>query len=187
MIMDIQFEKEICQYLGIPSIPKCKWDGKQSFENGCAIISHNGFGKSYAVATFDSDENDKPIIKRVFSIEPYNAIENIFVVPSYMETDVDNMDLDDLSKKNAEILINEAKELEVAGEEKDFNGNEYMFDNIKNDEQATAFIKAYNRKRRVKGRVPRTHEGLVMRLNVIYSEMNNKQQHGTKKTNKGTN
>ena len=184
--MDIQFEKEICQHLDIPSIPTRRWDGKQSFENGCAIVNHNGLHKSYAVATFDSDVSDKPTIKKVFSLEPYDAIEEIFIVPSYMETDIDNMDLDDISKQNAEILVSEAKELEVIGDEKDFNGNEYVFDNIKNDEQATAFIKAYNKKHRIKGRVPNTHDGLIMRLNVIYSNMNNKQQNGTKKTDKGT-
>ena len=155
----VQYENEICQYLGIPSIPKRKWDGKQSFLRGCATIVHDDGSKSYAVATFDNEQHNEPRILKVFSLERYVDVHEIFVVPPYMDTNVDDMDLDEESKEKAKILVDEAKELEVNGSEQDFDEpkNEYFFDNKK-----------------PKGGVPRTHEGLIVRLSVIYNELNKK-------------
>ena len=94
----VQYENEICQYLGIPSIPKRKWDGKQSFLRGCATIVHDDGSKSYAVATFDNEQHNEPRILKVFSLERYVDVHEIFVVPPYMDTNVDDMDLDEESK-----------------------------------------------------------------------------------------
>lgn len=171
----VQYEKEICQYLGIPSIPKRKWDGEKSFLQGCAVTTHMDGSQSYAVATFDNEKDTQPRIMKVFTIEIYKKVEDIFVVPSYMDTNVDEMDLDDESKEKAKILVNEAKELEVGGSEQDFDNepkNEYYFDNITNDTEARAFIRAYNKKHKRKSTIPRTHEGLVVMLSVIYNEVN---------------
>ena len=172
----VQYKNEICQHLGIPSIPKRKWDGKSSFQRGCAIIGHEDGTQSYAIATFDNEQHDTPHIVKVFSLDRYVSVGDIYVVPSYMDTNVDDMDLDDESKEKAKILVDEAKELEVNGSEQDFEEpkNEYYFDNIHNDEEAKAFIRAYNKKNKKKTGVPRTHEALVVRLSVIYNETNKK-------------
>jgi len=171
-------EREICQYLGIPSIPKKKWDGKQSFSQGCAIIKHDNDEQSYAVATFDNEIDDAPRIVKVFSLEQFSGISDIYIVPTYMDTNVDGMDLDEESKENAKFIIEEAREIELGEDKNDFADtdvpdNEYYFDNIHNDEQAKAFIRAYNKKNRIKrGAMPKTHEGLIVKLSVIYNEMN---------------
>ena len=172
-------EKEICQYMGIPSIPKRKWDGTQSFARGCAIINHDNGESSYAVATFDGDVDNKPRIIKVFSIEQYHSVGDIFIVPPYMDTNVEEMDLDEESKEMAKALVEEAKDIELGENDGDFqdgtNENEYFFDNIKNDEQAIAFIRSYNKKNKIKrGGIPRTHEGIIVRLSVIYNELNKK-------------
>lgn len=180
-------EKEICQYLGIPSIPKKKWDGKKPFRSGVAITElRNGMGEAYAVATFDTDRDNKPRIKKVFSMLPYDKVVEIFIVPDYMNENVDDMDFTDDDKKKAQWLIDEANEIvadheSVADATTEEVKNPYLFDHIHNDDEARAYIAAYNKANRIKGRVPASHEALLMRLSVIYSGQNNENKKKSKK------
>lgn len=168
----ISFEKEVCSYLNIPSLPKKEWDGKSSFKNAVATIKLGGSRLAYAVSSYDEAKDDAPRVVKSFMTEPFYGIDKIFVVPSYMDTDVDNMDLDEQSKKAAEDLKKEADELENQGA--DYNmevpENEYCFDHIHNDEEAIAFIEAYNRENNIKGAIPKKHESIIARLTVIYAE-----------------
>ena len=168
----ISFEKEVCSYLNIPSLPKKEWDGKSSFKNAVATIKLGGSRLAYAVASYDEVKDDAPRVVKSFMTEPFYGIEKIFVVPSYMDTDVDNMDLDEQSKKAAEDLKKEADELENQGAEETIEvpENEYCFDHIHNDEEAIAFIEAYNRENNIKGAIPKKHESIIARLTVIYAE-----------------
>ena len=168
----ISFEKEVCSYLNIPSLPKKEWDGKSSFKNAVATIKLGGSRLAYAVASYDEAKDDAPRVVKSFMTEPFYGIDKIFVVPSYMDTDVDNMDLDEQSKKAAEDLKKEADELENQGadETMEVPDNEYCFDHIHNDEEAIAFIEAYNRENNIKGAIPKKHESIIARLTVIYAE-----------------
>ena len=168
----ISFEKEVCSYLNIPSLPKKEWDGKSSFKNAVATIKLGGSSLAYAVASYDEAKDDAPRVVKSFMTEPFYGIDKIFVVPSYMDTDVDNMDLDEQSKKAAEDLKKEADELENQGadETMEVPENEYCFDHIHNDEEAIAFIEAYNRENNIKGAIPKKHESIIARLTVIYAE-----------------
>ena len=168
----ISFEKEVCSYLNIPSLPKKEWDGKSSFKNAVATIKLGGSRLAYAVASYDEAKDDAPRVVKSFMTEPFYGIDKIFVVPSYMDTDVDNMDLDEQSKKAAEDLKKEADELEKQGAEETIEvpENEYCFDHIHNDEEAIAFIEAYNRENNIKGAIPKKHESIIARLTVIYAE-----------------
>lgn len=172
----IKFESEILDWLNLPSIPKKKWDGKTSFKVGVAVIELQYGAQAYAVATFDSDSDSEPRVKKVFSLEQFIKVSEIFVVPSYMDEDIENMDLDEQSKQAAQRLLDEAHELENEGIEKkiEMPKNEYFFDTIHNDEEAMAFIKLYNKANRIKGRVPRDHETIVMKLLVIWFNLQNK-------------
>ena len=168
----ISFEKEVCSYLNIPSLPKKEWDGKSSFKNAVATIKLGGSRLAYAVASYDEAKDDAPRVVKSFMTEPFYGIDKIFVVPSYMDTDVDNMDLDEQSKKAAEDLKKEADELEKQGADENMEvpKNEYCFDHIHNDEEAIAFIEAYNRENNIKGAIPKKHESIIARLTVIYAE-----------------
>ena len=168
----ISFEKEVCSYLNIPSLPKKEWDGKSSFKNAVATIKLCGSRLAYAVASYDEAKDDAPRVVKSFMTEPFYGIDKIFVVPSYMDTDVDNMDLDEQSKKAAEDLKKEADELENQGADENMEvpENEYCFDHIHNDEEAIAFIEAYNRENNIKGAIPKKHESIIARLTVIYAE-----------------
>ena len=168
----ISFEKEVCSYLNIPSLPKKEWDGKSSFKNAVATIKLGGSRLAYAVASYDEVKDDAPRVVKSFMTEPFYGIDKIFVVPSYMDTDVDNMDLDEQSKKAAEDLKKEADELENQGADENMEvpENEYCFDHIHNDEEAIAFIDAYNRENNIKGAIPKKHESIIARLTVIYAE-----------------
>ena len=172
----IQFEKEIIDFLGLPSIPKKEHDGKSAFEKGVAIIELRYGREAYAVCKFDTESGDKePRIVKTFGIEPFIGIKQVFVVPNYMNDieDVKDMDLDDESKKRAEQILQEAKEIENEGvdnEELKTPKNEYYFDHITNDEQGMAFIRSYNSRNKIKGKIPSTHEGIIMRLAVIFSD-----------------
>lgn len=181
----IEYENMVCMELNIPAIPKKEWDGQRSFKVGVAVINLNGGRQAYGVATFNNEEDKEPRVTKVFTLEPFVSIDKVFVVPDYMDTDVETMDLDDESKKAAQMMIDEAKELEDEGVEKEtLPENEYFFDHITNDDEAAAFIKDYNTRNRIKGRVPKSHDGLVMRLSVIYSETNKKSKKWTNQKRK---
>lgn len=173
-------ENEVCRYLGRPNIPKKKWDGKSGFKRGVGIVDLMSGNKAYVSLTFNPEKDKYCRVTKVFISEQFGGIdeESIFVVPDYMDTDVQNMDFDEKSKEAAQALINEAMDLEnsdTAASKVELPENEYYFDNVHNDEEAQAFIKSYNSTNKVRGgKVPTTHEGIVMRLSVIYSELNNK-------------
>lgn len=173
----IHFENEICEALRLPKIPKKKWDGKSSFKNCVAVVRTISGIEVYAVASYEADKDSEPRVVKVFSQEPFSGVGDIFIVPQYMDVeDIKDADLDDESKKRAEELAKEAKEIEDEGVEEDAKEpeNEYWFDHVHSDEEAASYIAAYNKANKIKGRVPKTHEGLVMRLSVIYAETNKK-------------
>ena len=187
----ISKENEVCQYLGIPSIPKKKWDGKSGFKRGVGVVDLLLGGQAYVVVTFDAEKDTDCRVIKVFNMEQFNTekfgTDNVFVVPDYMDTDVENMDFDEKSKQAAQALVNEAMDLEnadTAAAKVELPENEYYFDNVHSDEEGMAFIKAYHQSNKLRGRIPDTHEGIIMRLSVIYSEINNKTSKTTNKRKK---
>lgn len=175
----IYCEREVCEHLGIPSIPKRVWDGKSSFRDGVAVVELCDGSEAYAVATFDADSDTSPTVKKVFTLERFLGVREVYVVPPYMDGDVQSFDLSDEDKRKAQAILDEAKELEMEGVEQpapDMPENEYFFDSVHSDEEAMAFIKAYNRANRIRGRVPTGHEEIVMKLSVMYADLqkNNK-------------
>lgn len=173
----VLFEKEICEFLRLPSIPKKGWNGQTSFKNCVAVVKTLSGFEAYTVASFDAEKDEKPRVVKAFGQEQFGSVEKVYVVPEYMDVDdIKNTDLDEESKKHAEELAKEAEEIENEGVEEDVKEpeNEYFFDHITNDEEARAYIEAYNKANKLRARVPKTHEGLIMRLSVIYSETNKK-------------
>lgn len=175
----IGFEKEICEFFKIPSIPLKKWDGKSSFDNGVAVVKLAYQGEAYAACKFNAEKDEEPRITKVFAQEAFTDIVDIFIVPDYMETNIEDADLDEESKKAAEAMLQEAEELTEKVEEKTDiekaqEKNEYFFDNIHSDEEAIAFITAYNRDNKIRGNAPKNHDTIIMRLGVIYSNMQKK-------------
>lgn len=172
-------ENEVCRYLGIPNIPKKKWDGESGFKRGVGVVDLMTGNKAYVSVSFNPEKDKSCRVVKVFINEQFSNVDNdsIFVVPDYMDTDVENMDFDEKSKEAAQALVNEALDLEnadTASSKVELPENEYYFDNVHNDEEAQAFIKSYNQSNKIRGKVPTTHEAIVMRLSVIYSEINNK-------------
>lgn len=168
---NILFFNEICEFLQIPSIPKKKWDGKQHFDKGVGVIKHYDGTESYAFVKYPDGNSDVNVAK-VFSEVQFYELKEIYIVPDYMNdiSEVDKMDLDDTSKEHAKELLQQASFVDDL--DSDFIAdNEYYFDFIKNDEQAIAFIKAQNKKKRIRSRLPKTHEDIVMRLAVLFNEM----------------
>lgn len=172
----VNFEQEILAYLSLPSIPKKEWDKESAFDKGVAVVELQTGREGYAVATFNPEKGDtKPRVTKVFGSEPFGDIIRVYVVPDYMETDMRNADLDDVSKKKAEEIINEGNE--IANDETETATlpnpeNEYSFDFIHSDEEAVAYIEAYNKKNKISGRIPQKHDAIVMRLAVIYADEN---------------
>ena len=176
----VEFEKEVVTYLNIPSIPKKEWNQTDSFQCGVAVINLSLGRQAYAVCSFDKETDKEPRIKKVFGIEPFSGIEKVFVVPSYMDNDTTDADLDSESKKRAEQLAAEAKELENQGtvEEAIEDANklpEWIFPEIQNIEQAQAYLREYNRMNRIKkGKIPTNEETIKMRLYNIYMSNKNR-------------
>lgn len=179
----IKFEKEVCEYLQIPNIPKKEWNEEDSFKKGVAIVRLAVSGVGYAVCTYDKDDDIEPRIVKSFASEPFYEIEKIFVVPNYMNTsekDIKEMDLDEESKEKALQIVQEAKELTQQSEqdkemEEMQNLPEWVFDEIHNIEEARAWLQNYNnRNHNKKGKIPTNEETIKMRLLNIYSQMKNK-------------
>ena len=174
----IHYENEVCDFLRIPNIPKKEWNGKDSFVHGVAVLTLMSGQKAYGVVSFDNQRDEKPRVVKVFAPEPFTDIDEIMVVPSYMDTpDPDTMDLDDESKKRVMELEKEAREAEADDQNHDdlqVPDNEYFFDHIHNDDEGRAYIDAYNRSNKIRGGVPKKHESIVMRLGVIWAEQNKK-------------
>ena len=170
----IEFEKEVIEYLHLPSLPKKEWNQQDSFQDGVAIVSLSLGRMAYAVCTFDKETDKEPRIKKVFGIEPFTSIEKVFVVPAYMDNDTNDVDLDSESKKRAEQLAAEAMELENQGtvDEAIEEANklpEWIFDEIHNRDEAIAWLKQYNHRNGIKkGKVPTNEETIKMRLYNIY-------------------
>lgn len=176
----IEFEKEVVSYLNLPSLPKKEWNGKDSFMDGVAILNLSMNRQAYAVCTFDKETDKTPRIKKVFGIEPFTSVEKVFVVPSYMNNNTTDFDLDAESKKRAEQLAEEANELENEGVvdeaiEKANELPEWIFDEIHNLQEAQAWLKQYNIRNGIKkGRIPTNEDTVKMRLYNIY--MSNKRR-----------
>ena len=98
-----------------------------------------------------------------------------------MDNDTSDADLDAESKKRAEQLAAEAKELENQGtvDEAIEDANklpEWIFPEIHNIEEAQAYLREYNRINRIKkGKIPTNEETIKMRLYNIY-KTNNKRK-----------
>lgn len=175
----IQFEKEVLGFLNIPSIPLKEWDGKSSFSNGVAIVTLYTDVEAYAVTTFDAETDSEPRVKKTFSIEPFKEIKSIFVVPSYMDTNVEDADVDNDTKEAMQRLAEEAEELENEGvedEKPEMPDSEWCFDEIHNLDEAIAWIKSYNGRNRINGRIPKNEETVKLRLLTIWKELNSKKQ-----------
>lgn len=173
---NILFKKEVISYLDIPNIPKKEWNGKDAFKKSVAVVKTYSGLLAYAVASFDPSKDKDVRVVKSFSQEVFVGIEKVFVVPSYMDTDVENFDLDQESKKHAQDLIEEAKEIEDSGTEKsvpDINElPEWIFEEINNREEAIAWLEAYNKRNKIKGVTPKKDETIKLRLYAIYVETN---------------
>lgn len=162
------YEKEICNYLNIPSIPKKEWDGKKPFKLACGIVSLIGNMQAYAVFGFNEKEG-KPFVKKVFGEERIMHIGEIYPVPDYMDMQsIENWDVDDESKNAATILANEAMEMEQKKPKEKEELKEWFFDEIHNIEEARAWVAAYKRRNRIKGSVPKNEDALKNYLYVLY-------------------
>ena len=141
-----------------------------------AYLRNLGTEKAYAVCTFDKESDKEPRIKKVFCVEPFKAVCEIYVVPSYMDNDTTDVDLDSESKKKAEQLAAEAMELENEGtiDEAIEEANklpEWIFPEIQNREQAIAYIKSYRKINHIKGKIPDNEETLKSCLYAIYKNI----------------
>ena len=181
--MSIKFEKEVLNYLNLPKIPIKEHDGVTPFEKGVAVVKTIDGDYAYATCSFNPENGDTiPVVTKVFSIVPFVEIEKVFVVPNYMDSvnDVPEMDLDDESKKKAEIILNEAAELENEGvdsETEDINNlPEWIFPEISSKEEAVAWLKNWQIKNRLRQRIPKTEENIKLRLYSIYTELKGKQK-----------
>lgn len=173
----ISFEREVIAHYKLPSIPKKEWDGKSSFQDGVAIINLLDDTQAYAACRFNKDEDNAPRIIKTFGFTPFKKIAKVFIVPSYMDNNVEDADLDKESKKRAEELAKEARELE--GSEKEESAEdvmeklpEWIFDHIHSKEQAIAYIRNYRKTNGIKkGNIPTTDENIKLCLYSIYSEL----------------
>lgn len=185
--MTISFEQEVLEYIDLPSIPKKKWDGKSSFKDGVAIVAHTDGSQSYALCTFNADTHTTPKIRKVFSLIPFMSIGDIFVVPNYMDMEIEKFDLDEKSRDAARKIVEEVEELERKPEPDEplvISESDWVFPEIHSREEAEAWARDYRRRNKIPGRVPTDADTLKAYLYAVKLEMergNKKKTHKKKK------
>lgn len=177
----IQFEHEVCKYLGIPSIPKKEWDGKSSFKSGVGILPTSTGLETYCVVSFDSERDKEVRVVKVFSLEPFSHVTKVFVVPSYMDIDkVEEMDLDDKSKERVKEVIEEGDKVAKESKEEEERCKEYeslgewVFPEIHTKEEAIAWLTSYRKSNKIRGKVPTNEDTLKAALLATYAKMKEK-------------
>lgn len=164
----MMYENEMLAFLNIPKVPKKEWDNKTPFKKGVGVVDTKG-GEAFVVVGYDEEgENHTKIIK-VFGIEPILAIKKIFPVPEYMDTSgIDNWDVDEESKEAAKAIANEVADMEKETREEQEQLSEWYFDEIHNIQEARAWVAAYHKRNRIRGKAPKNEESLKNYLYVLY-------------------
>lgn len=168
----IRNENEVCKHLAIPSIPKKEWDGKSHFKRGVGIVEMDDGNESCVVVRF-MDDDKEPCVIKTFDTFPFVRLKSVFVIPQYMvQPDYDNMNLEPQSVEKMKLLEQEAQELEQEdlSEDVEKKEHEYYFSHIHNDDEAKAYIKAYNKQNKINAKTPKSHQDILMRLSVIWME-----------------
>ena len=162
------YEKEILEYLNVPSIPKKLWDGVRPFKNACGVVESKNGILCYAVFGF-SEKANAAFVKKVFGEEPIIKIKEIYPVPDYMDMqDIEKWDLDEESKNAAKNLADEALEIESEKVENNEPLNEWIFDEIHNIDEARAFVASYRKRKKMRGKPIKDEESLKNFLYVIW-------------------
>ena len=162
-------EKKVCEYLKIPKRPKKEWDGESDFIEGIAVVNRITGEKGYVVCSFDNKKQEKPKVIKDFNDIPFNKILKIYPVPSYLDQETNNVDLDESSKEAAKALVEEQEEL-VGEKEKGKVDElpEWGYEEIHNKEEAVAFLKSKN----LKGKLPEKEEAIKAKLLLLRTEEN---------------
>ena len=171
-------QDDVCRFLAIPAVPKKRWDGEKSFKDGVAVTDLVDGTQAYAVATYDSEQDNEPRIRKVFAQVPFRAVSDIYVVPNYMDKEIDTMDLDEDSKRAAKEILDQATALETKDtEDKETeteNTPEWVFDEIHNIDEAKAWIKSYRKRNKIRGSIPKTEENIKAYLLVVKANQKRK-------------
>lgn len=173
-----RFEQDVLDYLGLPSMPRKKWDGASHFDKGVAVVEDRYGDKYCAACSFvDGRDYDKPVITKVFGIEPFVRIVDIYTVPDYMSvaSEVPDMDLDAESKKRAEEILEEAAEMSAEVEAGEADGElkqlpEWIFPEITNKAEAEAWLRRYRSVNHIRGRIPTDEEAIKLSLYSIFQD-----------------
>jgi len=163
-------EKQVCEYLGIPSIPiKAKWDGKSPFTRGVAVIHRITDVYDYACCAFNPETDDSVNIVKDFGDVPFNQITEVYPLAAWMEDNIQGMDLSDSSKEAMEALLQEKREkIKDGTEEPKKKEYEWGYEFIHDKKEALAFLKTKN----IKGKMPAKEEVIKAKLRVMYREEN---------------
>jgi len=164
-----RFLEDVCGLLNIPKIPKKEWDGTTPFDSGVALVKRISGNKEYAICRYDPNKNSKPAIKKDFGMEPFTDIIKIWPIPDYMDTNVDEMDLDEDSKDNMKSLLEEKEEESVQTlvtvEDPLEKLPEWIYENIHNVQEAQAIIRQYGK---AKGKISSNEDVLKSKLYDLY-------------------
>lgn len=168
-----KFEKEVCKFLNIPSLPKNEWDKKSSFDNGVAIVKRLHGGEELAVCRFNSEADTDVRIIKDFGFEPFTEIISVYPIPSYMEDNITKMTFNDSTSEEAmKALLLEKNEL-TSGKTEDKKEEEYEFGFpfIKDKKEAIAYLKSKNPKAKISPNI----DVIKNKLKVMYhNEQKNK-------------
>lgn len=172
--MNIKFEKEVLELFSLPSIPKKEWDCESSFSEGLAVAEFIDKTLGYVVVSYDAETQKKPAIKRVFDLAQIKSIDysKVLIIPEYMDIqNTEKWDLDEDSKKKAEAIIEEVKDLEGKEKQKDVIEYEWVFPEIHNLEEAEAWVKHYRKTNKIKGKIPMGEDAIKNYLLVVNANM----------------
>lgn len=169
MILDTK--KEVCKTLGIPDIPKKKWDGESSFDKAACTIECIDGSTHYGICSYNKDTDSNIKITNVFNTIPFVKVIDVYPLPLYMDDNVDEMEFDDDESYNyVNQLLEEKEEIINKGvEPSPIEEFEWGYPFIANKEQAMAYMKELYKKDKKKGAIPTKDEVLKSALRVRYN------------------
>ena len=165
-------EKKILEYLKIPSLPAKKWNGKDSFLQGLAIVRRITGEEDYAICSFNSETDERVRIIKDFGIIPFTEIIDVFTVPDYMNDDISKMNLDEESKDAMKQLLDEKKEIVNGKVEETIISSEWGYEFIHNKQEAIAYLKS----KQIKGRISNSEEVLKAKLREMFHKEQKKKK-----------
>lgn len=162
---------ECLKELSLPALPNKKWDGQTPFTKGICFIERISGHQSYAICKFN-EQTQRADVVQDFTTGTIKNIVDIYPVPDYLDTNLDQMDFEDEESRIAmEELILESEDKVMEDIDPEQKLSQWVFPHINTKEEAIAYLRKY----KVKGSQALSNtDSIKAKLYVLWEDQNKK-------------